>query len=64
MRSRHYRHNARNCLRLANSSADPATKEMLLGMARAWNRLAYRSASNFRHRKYQPTGTSSVKMKT
>jgi hypothetical protein len=53
MRSRHYRQNAQNCLRLANSSTDPSTKAMLLGMARAWNTLAYRSASNFRHHKYQ-----------
>jgi hypothetical protein len=42
-----YRHYAAECIRLAKH-ADPAEKEILLGMAEAWRRLAERVESEHR----------------
>ena len=35
-----YRHHAAECLRLAQQSQDRTEKDLLLGMAEAWRRLA------------------------
>jgi hypothetical protein len=35
-----YRHHAAECLRLARKKRDPTEKDLLLGMAEAWRRLA------------------------
>jgi hypothetical protein len=37
-----YRHYAAECLRLAQHCSDNAEKEMLLGIAKTWRRLADR----------------------
>ena len=48
MRPEYYRQNARDCLRLANTTSDPRSKVMLMDMALAWRGLADRAASNRR----------------
>jgi hypothetical protein len=39
-RAEQYRHHAAECLRLAQQSDDRTEKDLLLGMAEAWRRLA------------------------
>ena len=39
-RAEQYRHYAAECIRLAQQSPYPPEKDMLLGMAAAWRRLA------------------------
>jgi hypothetical protein len=39
-RAEQYRHHAAECLRLAQQSQDLTEKDLLLGMAEAWRRLA------------------------
>jgi hypothetical protein len=39
-RAEQYRHHAAECLRLARQTRDPTEKDLLLGMAEAWRRLA------------------------
>lgn len=39
-RAEQYRHHAAECLRLAQQSGDRTEKDLLLGMAEAWRRLA------------------------
>ncbi|HYV30873.1 MAG TPA: hypothetical protein VEO53_07210 [Candidatus Binatia bacterium] len=50
MRSEHYRQYACDCLRLGNSTLDPATKAVLVDMAQAWMKLA--EQANSIHRSY------------
>lgn len=38
-----YRHYGTECVRLARQTDDPHEKEILLGMAEAWRRLAERA---------------------
>jgi len=45
LRPEYYRQNARDCLRLANTTSDPRSKVMLIDMALAWRGLADRAAS-------------------
>jgi len=40
LRFEYYRENARECLRLANTTSDPRSKATLVDMALAWRRLA------------------------
>ena len=46
----HYRQYACDCLRLGNSTLDPATKAVLVDMAQAWMKLA--EQANSIHRSY------------
>jgi hypothetical protein len=39
-RAEQYRHHAAECLRLSQQSHDRTEKDLLLGMAEAWRRLA------------------------
>ena len=45
MRYEYYRENARECLRLANTTSDLRSKIALIDMALAWRRLADQAES-------------------
>ncbi len=51
LRFEYYRENARECLRLANTTSDPRSKATLIDMALAWRRLADH-AESFRSQSY------------
>jgi len=51
VRFEYYRENARECLRLANTTSDPGSKATLIDMALAWRRLADQ-AESFRGQSY------------
>jgi hypothetical protein len=41
-----YRHYAAECIRLAQQAKNPKEKDMLLGMAETWRRLAERAETS------------------
>ncbi len=45
-RSDDYRHNAANCLAVAEQTADAGARAMLIAMARAWHTLADQADRN------------------
>lgn len=47
-KSEEYRQNAANCLTVAEQIADPATRAMLMAMARSWYALADQADRNSR----------------
>jgi hypothetical protein len=51
LRLEYYRENARECLRLANTTSDLHSKVALIDMALAWRRLADQ-AESFRSQSY------------
>jgi hypothetical protein len=51
LRFEDYRQNARECLRVANSTSDPRSKAVLIDMAVPWRNLADKVES-IRHRPY------------